>query len=455
MDTALSLYQLNKNIHDTLREGMRESVWVKAEIAQMKENFSGHCYLELVDKDPKSEKLLAQTKANIWANTYRILKPYFETTAGIRLTEGLQILILVRVDFHELYGLSLNIVDIDPAFTVGELALRKLETIKKLRNDGIFNINHELQLPLVPQRIAVISSGSAAGYTDFVSHLTENAFSYVFSLKLFQAAMQGEKAVDSIIEALDQIYNEISNFDVVVIIRGGGSQLDLSCFDSYLLASNVAQFPLPVLTGIGHEQDDSIVDMVAHTRLKTPTAVAGFLIDTVNGFENSIDELGMHAITQIENIIEGHSLYIEKVFMQLPSAVRSRINAENAILDNWAYSVSKQLNKRLQKQYILQERLLKKSSLVLKSFFNNQIHTFEKLQLSTKSIVSNKVNNQYLHLKYLSNTANLIDPKHILKRGFSITLFKGKPLLDGSLVSAEDTVETLLYKGTIHSKVIK
>jgi exodeoxyribonuclease VII large subunit len=426
-ETAISLYQLNKNIHDILKLGMRDSVWIKAEIAQIKENYSGHCYLELVDKDQKTEKIVAQVKATIWGNTYRILKPYFETTAGIRLTDGLKILILVRVDFHELYGLSLNIVDIDPSFTVGDLAIKKLETINKLKHDGIFDMNHELQLPLVPQRIAIISSESAAGYTDFVTHLSENSFAYTFTLKLFPAIMQGEKADNSIIEAFDRLFDEIDNFDAVVIIRGGGSQLDLSCFDSYTLASNVAQFPLPVLTGIGHEQDDSVVDLVAHTRLKTPTAVADFLIRCVNEFENQLDDLALSATELIENIVANNTQYLERVMARLPITVQTRLNTENSVLENTAFNVSKLVSKKLQKQFIIQERLLRNTSVAIQNYKSKQFQKLEKSIFSTKSLLTLKMNYHRSQLKYFENTANLVDPNHILKRGFSITLFNKKP----------------------------
>jgi exodeoxyribonuclease VII large subunit len=264
----ITLFQLNTTIRDTLKTYVRDSYWVVAEIAQVKENFNGHCYLELFEKDQASDRIIAQAKATIWATTYRMLKPYFETSTSRKFSSGLKVLICVKVDFHEVFGLSLNITDIDPTYTLGDLALKKAETIRQLKEENVFDMNHELELALVPQRIAIISSKTAAGFTDFITHILSNPFQYKFELCLFPASMQGDKAEESIISALEQINEAESLFDAVVIIRGGGSQTDLSCFDNYWLATHIAQFPLPVLTGIGHEQDDSVVDMVAHTRLK-------------------------------------------------------------------------------------------------------------------------------------------------------------------------------------------
>ncbi|MFC2086531.1 exodeoxyribonuclease VII large subunit, partial [Bacteroidota bacterium] len=304
MPDSITLYELNEQIKDVINNSFQETYWIVAEISELRENaYSGHCYLELVEKNEKNEKLKAKAKATIWSYTYRMLKPYFETTTGRALSDGLKVMVKVIVDFHEIYSLNLSILDIDPSYTVGDLALKKQEIIKRLEEEGIIDMNKELEISEVPQKIAIISSKTAAGYDDFQNQLSNNEFKYAFYTKLFPAFMQGDKAEESIIQALDKIYNYEDFFDVVIIIRGGGSKLDLSCFDSYWLSYHITQFPIPVITGIGHERDDTIVDTVANTRLKTPTAVAEFLINKLYQFEASLMELKDDVIENINAII--------------------------------------------------------------------------------------------------------------------------------------------------------
>ncbi|HLF34098.1 MAG TPA: exodeoxyribonuclease VII large subunit, partial [Cyclobacteriaceae bacterium] len=294
---SLSLLELNQVIRKSLEENLEPSYWVVAEISELKVNQKGHCYLELIEK--KDEEILARARATIWSYTYRSLSARFETSTGEALRPGMKILANASVSFHELYGLSLNIREIDPSFSIGERARLRQEILKKLAEDGVADMNKELLLPLVPQRVAIISSPTAAGYQDFTHQLIKNSHGYYFICRLFKALMQGKEAETSIIEALQKIFKRAEEFDIVVLIRGGGGVIDLECFDSYQVASHVAQFPLPVITGIGHEKDETIVDMVAHTRLKTPTAVAEFLVEGVRKFEDSIQELF--------SIISGHS----------------------------------------------------------------------------------------------------------------------------------------------------
>jgi len=267
MVNKLTLSELNERIRDALLEAFPGMVWVIAEVSELKENRSGHCYLELVEKE--GNEIVARSRATIWSYTYRMLKPYFETTTGQLFTQGIKILVQASVEYHPAYGLSLNIKDIDPTYTVGDMALQRKEIIDRLQKEGVFDMNRELNLPLVPQKIAVISSATAAGYQDFMNQLESNEYGFVFYTRLFEAFMQGAEAVPSIIRALERIFQYEDFFDAVVIIRGGGATADLSSFDNYELAINITQFPLPVITGIGHEKDDTIIDLVAHTRLKT------------------------------------------------------------------------------------------------------------------------------------------------------------------------------------------
>ena len=287
----IGLLALQEQVKRHLEDHFFESVWLQAEISELKQNPSGHCYLTLVEKDPRSNALLARASAVVWASTWRMVKPYFEAQTGRSLAPGLSVLVRVQVSYSVLYGLSLVIYDIDPSFTVGELELARQLTIARLEAEGMFDMNAQLSLPLLPRRLAVVSSPTAAGWRDFRRQLEGNEYGFRFWLQLFPAVMQGDAAPESIIGALDQIAAEADSFDAVLILRGGGGAMDLVCFDDYELAVNVAQFPLPVLTGIGHDHDFHIVDMVAHTHVKTPTALADWLLDRFSGEAWRLDTL--------------------------------------------------------------------------------------------------------------------------------------------------------------------
>ena len=289
---ALSLLELNTRIRGALSRAFPETCWVRAEMSDVRVNTSsGHCYLEFVEKNAQTGQLVAKVRGSIWAKTFRMLKPYFEMETGQMFASGLKVLVKVSVEFHELYGLSLTVLDIDPAYTLGDMVRKRMEIIRQLQEEGVFTLNKELPFPLLPRRIAIITSPTAAGYEDFMNQLTRNKGGYPFYTKLFPALMQGERTEASVIAALDRIYQHQDLFDVVVIIRGGGATSDLNSFDSYLLAANCAQFPLPIITGIGHERDDTVVDLVAHTRMKTPTAVAEFLISRMDSVGEELENL--------------------------------------------------------------------------------------------------------------------------------------------------------------------
>ncbi|MDO5446215.1 MAG: exodeoxyribonuclease VII large subunit, partial [Prevotellaceae bacterium] len=272
-----SLYELNRLVKDSITESMTEEYWVRAELSECYEK-GGHCYLELVEKGKKSNTFIAKARAIIWADTWGLLKYSFEKTTGQHLARGMQVLMQVYPNFHESFGFSWIVTDIDPTFTLGDIAKKRQEIIQQLKDEGVFDLNKFLTLPLFCQRIAVISSESAAGFGDFSNQLLNNTHGFHFSVTLFPAIMQGEMVERSIIAALDKIYDCADSFDCVVIIRGGGASSDLTGFDTYPLAANVAQFPLPIITGIGHERDDTVLDLVSNTRVKTPTAAAEFLV---------------------------------------------------------------------------------------------------------------------------------------------------------------------------------
>ena len=295
----ITLVELQRRIKMTLSEQFALPVWVSAEVADLKVNYSGHCYLELIEKDHKSENGVptAQVRAVIWRSSYSRIAAYFEAETGQRLAPGIRILAQVLISYHELYGLSLQITDIDSAYTLGEMEQQRQKTIARLQEEGVWEMNRAVPMPLLVQRLAVVSSAQAAGYQDFCKELGRSG--YRFDLTLFDAVMQGTAAEESILMALGRVAEQQEEFDAVVIVRGGGSTTDLNCFNAYRLSSHVAQFPLPVLTGIGHDKDQSVVDMVAHLPLKTPTAVAGWLIERMSSIEGWLEGAAqqLHDIT--------------------------------------------------------------------------------------------------------------------------------------------------------------
>ena len=299
---TLSLFELNNLVRQVIEQDLAREYWVEAELAECRES-RGHCYMELIQKDEQNNTPIARASAKCWRSAWAMLQPYFERTTGQRLHAGLKVRLKVYAQFHEAYGFSWIVTDIDPTFTLGDMARRRQEIIRQLKEEGVFDLQRELSLPLFCQRIAVISAPTAAGYGDFVNQLTDNEYGFKFQVQLFPAIMQGEQVEPSIIHALNEIYSSLP-FDCVVIIRGGGSTSDLSGFDTLALAENVAQFPLPIITGIGHDRDESVLDMVSHTRVKTPTAAAAFLIahlkQTLDRVETCEERIGRHVQTTME-----------------------------------------------------------------------------------------------------------------------------------------------------------
>jgi exodeoxyribonuclease VII large subunit len=339
----LSLIELNKLIQDTLKKNLEPSYWIIAEIGELKVTQKGHCYLELLQNE--NNKAVAKVRATIWSYTYRNLSTWFQGITGQPLAEGLKILANIKINIHELYGYSLNIQDIDASYTIGEKEKIRQEVINRLVSDGVIGMNQELTLPLVPQKIAVISSPTAAGYGDFLQHIDENPYAYIVETTLFEAIMQGSEAPESIIRALHRI-NEADNYDLIVLIRGGGSQLDLECFDNYELCSHLAQYPSPVITGIGHERDETIADMVAHTKLKTPTAVAEFILQGISSFEVLLND-------EAAKISKMASLILQNTATRLMSiGTTIRMQAQSVVLNenHQLGTLTEQLKHKTQQQ---------------------------------------------------------------------------------------------------------
>lgn len=476
-DQQLSLLELQQQVKRSLDGTFSMPVWVKAEISEMTVNRSGHCYLDLIETEAGTDTVIARCRATIWSYTFRMLKPYFETTTGQVFTEGLKILLQAKVEYHEIFGFSLNIRDIDPVYTLGDLARQRREIIRKLQEDGVFEMNKELELPMVSQRIAIISSPTAAGLQDFLDQLHNNAYRFVFYTKLFPAVMQGNEAPRSIMNALELIFDYEEMFDAVVIIRGGGAQIDLACFDQYELAFNVAQFPLPVITGIGHDKDDTVIDMVAHTRMKTPTAVAEFLISGALQFSQQLNELENHFIELVTEQLEENKNrmndaadQLNQLVAQMIVAQQNRLNIARIQLKNRSeaflkgrQSDLKQLSieaKNKTNRFVAQQdHLLDQSGNKLNYIFRsqmlkrqsqlNQFRNLAKL-LSLETIRTEKKN-----LNSIQEKLRLVDPQNILKRGYSLTMLNGKMVKSVNQISEGDRLETRLSDGTVESTVGK
>ena len=315
---SFSLSQLNGFVRQAIELTLPDLFWVRAELSEVRPNARGHYYLSLVEHDDEGV-ITAQAKANIWCNAAQKIVPRFEFESGQRLREGLKVLLQVRITYHEVYGFALNVVGIDAGYTLGDAAKRRQEIIRQLKEDGIFDLNRELELPRLLTKVAVISSATAAGFGDFQNQLQNSG--HAFITKLFPAVMQGENVESSIIGALGAIYEEKDKWDCVVIIRGGGATTDLNGFESYLLAAHIAQFPLPILTGIGHERDDTIADAVAHTKLKTPTAVAAFLITCRENEVELVNALENRLATAVKNYINRAAIKLQQTDYQINTSV--------------------------------------------------------------------------------------------------------------------------------------
>ena len=407
---TLSLYELNRLIRITLREGMPDTYWVQAELSEVREAYNGHCYIELVQKAERGNTLLAKARGNIWANVYKMLKPYFESSTGQAFTAGIKVLLQVSVEYHEQYGLSLTVHDIDPTYTLGDMARRRKEILQQLDEEGVLTLNKELPMPMLPQRVAVISAAGAAGYGDFCDQLVGNPYGFVFYPKLFPAVMQGDRVEETIIAALDSIAASREMWDVVVIIRGGGATSDLSGFDTYALAANCAQFPLPIITGIGHERDDTVLDMVAHTRVKTPTAAAEHLVAALVDAASGLDALTGSLTTGITNRIHREERRVEQIAQRLP-ALFSVMHA-------------------------------------------NGLHRIEQLEARMSTALQHTLVVQKHRLELMEKVIEGASPMQILQRGYSITRCGGRVVRNAADLPEGSVLTTELAEGEVKSMVI-
>jgi exodeoxyribonuclease VII large subunit len=428
-EKRLTLYELNSLVREVIECEMPNEYWVEAELSECRES-RGHCYMELIEKDEKSATPIAKASAKCWATKWMLVRPYFERTTGQQLHAGMKVLLKVYPQFHEAYGFSWIVTDIDPTYTLGDMARKRQEIIRQLKEEGVFDLQKELQLPVFCQHIAVISSETAAGYGDFCNQLADNPYGFQFQTQLFPAIMQGDGVEQSIIAALERIYNY--QFDAVVIIRGGGATSDMSGFDTLALAENVANFPLPIITGIGHDRDESILDMVSHTRVKTPTAAAALLIDHLKAVLDTLndaqDRIIQHCGSKLSTLHSQLSILSEAI-PRLFSIVKTR---QEARLDTYYQRIAHQMGLKL-------------------STLNSQLSTLES---RIPLVLERRLTSEHHRMEIMEEKAYALDPTLLLKRGYSITLKDGKTVRDPKMLRKGDEIETRIEKGTIKSTVI-
>ena len=438
-EKRLTLFELNSLVREVIECEMPNEYWVEAELSECRE-LRGHCYLELIQKDERSATPIAKAQAKCWASKWTMIRPYFERTTGQQLHAGMKVLLKVYAQFHEAYGFSWIVTDIDPTYTLGDMARKRQEIIRQLKEEGVFDLQKELSLPLFCQRIAVISSETAAGYGDFCNQLADNPYGFQFQTWLFPAIMQGEGVEQSIINALEKIYSLTTNpspltphYDAVVIIRGGGATSDMSGFDTLALAENVANFPLPIITGIGHDRDESILDMVSHTRVKTPTAAASFLIshlkevlDVIDASQERITQLALQKLS----ILNSQFSTVQEAIPRLFSIVKTR---QEARLDG----VYQRILSRIQQRAVSSQ---------------GDIRNLEQRLLTA---LDHRLTSERHRLELFDEKVRSLDPSLLLKRGYSITLFNGRAVRDPQILKEGDEIETRIEKGTIISKVNK
>ena len=433
-EKRLSLLELNSLVRELIEMEMPNEYWVEAELSECRES-RGHCYMELIQRDERSATPVARASAKCWASKWMLVRAHFERTTGQQLRAGMKVLLSVYAQFHEAYGFSWIVTDIDPNYTLGDQARRRQEIIRQLKDEGVFDLQRELHLPMFCLNIAVISSQTAAGYGDFAAQLADAPFA--FRTQLFAATMQGEGVEQSIIAALERIYNaqctmHNAQFDCVVIIRGGGATSDMSGFDTLALAENVANFPIPIITGIGHDRDESILDMVSHQRVKTPTAAAAFLIDHAQTVLDSLNEA--------QNRISRHAL-------QRMLTLNAQLTALNTQIANVFSVVKTRQDARLNQMYSriahrAQQRLVTRQS------------SLTALSDRIPMLLDRRLQAEKHRLELLTEKVKTLDPALLLKRGYSITMKDGHAVRDPKDLRPGDQIETRLEKGTFKSTVI-
>lgn len=427
----LSLYELNSLVRDVIDASLPDSYWVEAELSEAREGYGGHCYMELIEKDERSNTPIAKAHAACWRNRWMLIKPHFERVTGQCIHAGMKVLLKVHAQFHENYGFSWIVDDIDPDYTMGDMARKRMEIVNTLKEEGVFELQKELQLPMFCQRVAVISSATAAGYGDFCKQLSDNGYGLQFATALFPATMQGEGVEQSVISALNRINAEYENWDCVVIIRGGGATSDLSGFDTLELAENVANFPLPIITGIGHERDESVLDMISYQKVKTPTAAAAYLIDHLTEVYARIEDAQEAIVNYVNRRLQVERMRFERLSSQIPTLFSLVKTKQNARLD----------------------RMMNDMKLNVQTRLSEAQRKLEVISSNVQPILERKMLNESHRLQMLEQRIKAQDPELLLKRGYSITLKDGKSVRDASVLKNGDILETRLARGIVKSVV--
>lgn len=432
MTKTLSLYELNSIVASVIDIDMPGDYWVVAELAELRE-VRGHCYMELVEKDKLSNTPIAKASAKCWASRWSMLRPMFERITGQRLHAGMKVMLSVHAQFHAAYGFSWIVSDINPEYTMGDLARRRQQIVAQLKAEGVFDLQRELTMPMFAQRIAVVSSDGAAGYGDFCRQLADNSAHYIYKVELFDATMQGEAVEQSVIAALNRIYSRHDSFDVVVIIRGGGATSDLSGFDTLALAENVANFPIPVITGIGHDRDESILDMVAHTRVKTPTAAAQLLIDNLARTASMIDVARQTIVDSTQRRMQHERVRVESLSARIPMMFSLVKTKEEARVD--------MLSRRI--EAATQRRIATAQMQV------------DSVQTKLQSAVNRLIVDARHRLQLVEQRIEAVNPERLLQRGYSITTYNGHAVRNAAELPDGAVVETRVEKGKFTSVVTK
>lgn len=449
---VFTLLEVSKSVQKTIAERYKSTFWVKAEMNKLNYySHSGHCYPELVEK--QNGKVIAQIKSNLWREDFDNINRNFLKTLKEPLRDGIKILFLAKINFDPIHGLSLQIIDIDPSFTLGDLEKEKRETIENLKKENIFALNKSTQLPLLPKRIAIISVETSKGYIDFLQVLESNAWNYKFFHFLFPSLLQGEKAVQGISTQLKRIEKVIHHFDVVAIIRGGGGDVGLSCYNNYELAKAVANFPIPIITGIGHATNETVCEMVSYQNAITPTKIAEFLIQKFHNFSVPVEKAKELIIYKSKRLLSEEKTKVQselKLFRSVTETIiqknRNELDGAKKIIRQHLLFIfktqSNDVNSYKEQLFKLSIIQLKQNALILQQLEGN-------LAMRTNL----KLNQETIQLENLERNIQILDPINILKRGFSITRFNGKAVKESNEVSEGDVVETQLYSGKISSSI--
>lgn len=447
-----SLSQLQDLIKEVIEDSLSGFYWVSAEISELKLNYSGHCYIELIEKTGNDD-IKSRVRAIIWSQKARMLLPYFESSTGQELSEGLKVLLRVKPVYHRVYGLSLNVYDIDPAYTLGEMAILRKKIISRLETEGVINLNRELAFPLLPVSIAIISSELAAGYQDFCETLLNNEYGYTYNISLYKSVMQGKETEKSVSGAINRIFESGKKYDLIVIVRGGGSQADLSWFDNYNIAFLITQMPVPVITGIGHEKDLSVTDMVAHMAFKTPTAVAEFIISQSLRTEEYLAVLQESIISKSQDMVQKGRSLINRLSADLSPLVRNSLKKKQAGLNKSALRLSGST-----RSLLAYKRSVLRSS--QSNIINRTLNYVKEKKEKTVNLsgrfkpgLSRYTEQKHSILNSYSRSIDYLRPERVLKRGYSITLFNNKTVRSSKEVKPGSIVSTILNEGKIKSKV--